>query len=58
MLIASQIGPIVALGFLLGTTLSVALSVALSILVFNAVSFLFLKMNTQEVIDYLNEQST
>lgn len=57
-LIASKVGIVAALGFLIGTTLSVYLSVIFSILVFNAISFLFLKMSTQEVVDYLDEIST
>jgi len=56
--VASNIGFLTALGFIFGTTISVYLSVIFSIIVFNAVSWLFLKMNTQEVIDYLNGIST
>jgi len=57
-IVASKIGILVALGFLVGTTLSVYLSVIFSIIVFNAIAFVFLKMSTQEVIDYLYEIST
>ena len=56
--VATHVGWLVGLGFLFGTTISVYLSVIFSIIVFNAVSWFFLKMNTQEVIDYLNEMST
>lgn len=53
-LVASKIGWLVGAGFFIGTTFSVVLSVIFSIIVFNSVSFLFLKLNSQEVIDYLN----
>ncbi|MCZ0944329.1 MAG: hypothetical protein OXJ53_14845 [Gammaproteobacteria bacterium] len=56
-LIWSQLGPLMAIGFLIGTALSVFLSVVFSILTLNAVSFVFLKMNTQEILDYLREQA-
>ena len=56
--VATHVGWLVGLGFLFGTTISVYLSVIFSIIVFNAVSWFFLKMNTQQVIDYLNEIST
>ena len=56
--VASNIGIIAGIGFLVGTTLSIYLSVIFSIIVFNAVSFIFLKISAQEVVDYLNEIST
>jgi hypothetical protein len=56
--VATHVGILAGLGFLFGTTISVYLSVIFSIIVFNAVSWFFLKMNTQQVIDYLNEIST
>ncbi len=56
--IASHIGIISGIGFLLGTTLSIYLSVIFSIVVFNAVSFFFLKISSEEVVKYLNEIST
>lgn len=56
--VASHIGVLAAAGFLVGTTLSVCLSVIFSIMVFNAVSFVFLKISAQEVVDYLNQIST
>ena len=55
--VATQIGWLAGLGFLFGTTLSIYLSVAFSTLSFNSVSFLFLKMSSQEVVDYLQEIS-
>ena len=57
-LIASKVGYIMALGFLVGTTLSMILSVTFCVFVFNFVSFIFLKMNTQEVIDHLHDISS
>jgi hypothetical protein len=56
--VASHIGILAGIGFLVGTTLSVYLSVIFSIIVFNAVSYVFLKISTQEVVDYLHEIST
>jgi len=56
--VASNIGIIAGIGFLVGTSLSIYLSVIFSIIVFNTVSFIFLKISAQEVADYLNEIST
>ena len=56
--VASHIGVLAGIGFLFGTTLSVYLSVIFTIIVFNFVSFIFLKMSSQEVVDYLYELST
>lgn len=56
-LVASNFGFALGLAFLFGTAISVTLSVLFSILVFNATSYLFLKMNTEEVIEYLREQA-
>jgi len=56
--VASNIGILAGIGFLVGTTLSIYLSVIFSIIVFNAVSYVFLKISSQEVVDYLNEIST
>jgi uncharacterized membrane protein YhiD involved in acid resistance len=56
--VASHIGILAGLGFFFGTTVSIYLSVIFSIIVFNAISFVFLKVSTQEVVDYLNEIST
>ena len=55
LLIASNTGILVGLGFLIGTGMSVFLSVLCQILVLNAICFIFLKMNTEEVMDYLKE---
>lgn len=56
--VASNIGYIAAFGFWMGATLSVYLSVIFSILVLNATSFIFLKISSQEVVEYLNEISS
>jgi len=56
--VMTHIGFWVGIGFLIGTTLSVYLSVIFSIIVCNTVSFVFLKITAQEVVDYLNEIST
>ncbi|ASL28634.1 hypothetical protein E0E54_01395 [Azotobacter chroococcum] len=56
--VASHIGLLAGIGFLFGTTLSVYLSVIFSIVVFHAVSFVFLKISSQEVLDYLREISS
>lgn len=53
-----NVGFLTGLGFLFGSILSVFLSVSFSIFVLNSVSLLFLKMSTQEVVDYLNKIST
>ena len=55
--VASKVGYIVAFGFLLGTTTSVMLSVTFCIFVFNSLSLVFLKMSSQDVVDYLQEIS-
>jgi len=56
--IASNIGMLAGIGFLIGTTLSVYLSVIFSIIVFNAVSLIFFFFFSQEVVDYLHNIST
>ena len=56
--VMTHIGFWVGIGFLIDTTLSVYLSVIFSIIVCNTVSFVFLKITAQEVVDYLNEIST
>jgi hypothetical protein len=58
LIIASSIGWLAAVGFAVGTFLSVVLSVTFSIFVFNLVSYIFLKMSSQEVLDYLKEVSS
>ena len=54
----SNIGFLSAVGFFVGSFLSVFLSLAFSVFILNAVSFLFLKLSTQEVIDYLQGLSS
>jgi hypothetical protein len=56
--IASHVGILAGIGFFLGATIWVYLSVIFSILVFNSVSFLFLKVSSQDVVDYLQKIST
>ena len=56
--VMSNIGFFVGFGFIVGSFFSVLFSVVFSILVFNAVSFLFLKMSSQEVVDYLDKISS
>jgi hypothetical protein len=56
--IFTHVGVLAGIGFLLGTTISIYLSVIFSIIVLNSVSFIFLKISSQEVIDYLQEIST
>lgn len=55
--VMSHIGFISGIGLLIGLTSSIYLSVLFSIISFNAVSFLFLKISTQEVAEYLEEIS-
>jgi len=52
-----HVGILTGIGFLFGTMLSIILSVIFSIIVLNSVSFLFLKIGSQEVINYLHEFS-
>jgi hypothetical protein len=54
----SNIGFLSAVGFFVGSFLSVFLSLAFSVFILNAVSFLFLKLSTQEVVDYLQGLSS
>jgi hypothetical protein len=54
---ASNFGPLVGLGFLFGTTFSFVFSVTFMILTFNATTWLFLHMSSDEVIAYLNSLS-
>lgn len=56
--VATHISVLAGIGFLVGSTFSVYLSVIFSIIVFNSVSYIFLKMSSQEVVDYLAEQSS
>lgn len=57
LLIATKLGPLIALGFFVGTTFSVVLSVAFSIVVLNATSWLFVGLSSEEVLDYLKSIS-
>ena len=57
LLVLSAFGPIIALGFVLGTTLSVTLSVSFSILVLNATSWFFLHLSSEDVIAHLKSIS-
>ena len=58
MFVMSGIGFFVGLGFLFGSLMSVFLSLIFSVLVLNAVSYIFLKLSTQEVVDYLHNISS
>ena len=53
-----NIGFLSGIGFFVGSFLSVFLSLAFSVFILNAVSFLFLKLSTQEVVDYLQGLSS
>lgn len=55
--VATHVGTLAALGLFLGTTVSVYLSVVFMVIVFNSVSFIFLKMSTEDVVNYLKNQS-
>lgn len=57
LLVYSAFGPLMAFGFILGTTLSITLSVAFSILVLNSASWFFLHMSSEDVIEYLKSIS-
>ncbi len=57
LIVMSSVGLLAGVGFLIGTTFSVFFSFIFAIVVLNSVSFFFLKVNTQEVIDYLDEIS-
>ena len=56
--IASTIGILFGVGFLLGGTVSIYLSVIFAIIVLNTVCWFFLNMSSQEVADYLHALST
>ncbi len=53
----SNFGFLMGLGFLVGTALSFVLSVTFMILTFNASTWIFLHMSSDEVIAYLNSLS-
>jgi len=43
-----------AFGFLIGTLTSVYFTVIFTLILFNLISFVFLKINSEEVVDYLD----
>lgn len=53
-MIGTNISIAIGFGFLFGTMISVYFGVIFAIIIFNAVSFFFLKASSQEVLDYLN----
>ena len=53
--IASHIGYITAIGFIIGSSLSVFITVAFQIIIFNLTTTLFLKISQKETIKYLEE---
>lgn len=55
--VLSHFGPLMAFGFLVGSTLSVVLSAAFSIFVLNATSWLFLHMSSEDVVEHLRTTS-
>lgn len=55
--VASHVGWLVGLGFLVGSTLSVFLSLIFSIFVLNATSWIFLQMSAEDVVEHLNSVS-
>jgi hypothetical protein len=57
MIVAGSVGILAAVGIFVGSALGMFFSVVFSVFIFNAVSYLFLRMSSQEVIDYLNEIS-
>lgn len=57
LLIIAKIGLIWGIAFFIGTILSVIFSVVFSILAFNATSWLFLHMSSEEVVEYLRSIS-
>jgi len=54
--VMSNIGILVGFGFILGTAFSIYLTVIIQILIFNFITTVFLKMNSDDVINYLNKQ--
>lgn len=55
--IFSHFGPLIAAGFLVGSTLSVVLSVTFTFLVLNTTSWLFLHMSSEDVVEHLKDLS-
>ena len=56
--IGTHFGFLAGIGFLFGTAVSVFLSVVFCVFVFNSISFIFLRMSSQDVVDYLDEISS
>lgn len=56
--IGSHVSWLVGLGFLIGSTLSIFLSVLFSFTIFASTSYLFLKMNNEDLLSYLDEISS
>ena len=54
--VGSHIGILSGFGFFFGTVISVWLSVVFSIVVFNSISWFFLHMSSQEVVEYLKRK--
>ncbi|MEP5764956.1 MAG: hypothetical protein ABJ308_10185 [Halieaceae bacterium] len=57
-LIAGSFGVLTAFAFLIGTALSVIISLTFSYFVFSFTCFVFLKLSTEEVAEYLMEISS
>lgn len=55
--ILSHYGPLMAVGFLIGSTVSVIFTVTFIIIILNSTSWLFLHLSSQEVIDHLAEKA-
>lgn len=56
-LIITKVGLILGLAFWIGTALSVFLTVLFQILIFNLITYSFLHLSSEEVINYLNDLS-
>lgn len=55
---AKNFGILSGVGFLLGSSFSVVITVTICTIVFNFICFVFLKMNNDEVIQYLKDSSS
>ena len=58
LLIATYVGLIAGLAFWLGTAVSVFFTVVFQIFVFNLISFMFLHLSSEDVLEYLHEVSS
>ena len=56
--IMTNIGVLAGAGFIFGTAFSIYFTVIIQIIIFNFISTVFLKINSDDVIKYLNEQIT